>query len=354
MAEISLIIDSRQYGGWKSVSVELAVENLSGSFNLSLTDKWVGQANAVVIKPGDACTVRIDGQVVITGYVDIVNLALDAGNHTIQIVGRDKTADLIDCSVIVGTGQYKNLELSQIVTRICQPFGIDVSSEVDTGEIFKTFNIEQGSTAYECIQKLCNARQCLAISDGEGGVLITRAGSKTSDSSVIEGSNMLRGTVSYDNSLRFDQYIVKGQQQGSDELSVNSIAGNQARVTDNGVVRYRPLVIIADGQASAQDCADRASWERSTRKGRSRRFAVTVIGWTQENGSLWELNTLVFLNSTSLGVYDQLLIAGITYSLDDSNGQVTVLTLTPADAYLTFQTEPVDANLNPYLVGDAS
>lgn len=350
-ADISLLINNRLYGGWVAASVDLSIENLAGNFNLAITDKWAGQANAVVIKPTDSCVLYIDNEVIITGYVDIVNITFDSNNHTIQIIGRDKTADLIDCAIINGTGQYTNLKLEQIITRLCEPFGIKVTAAVNTGDVFDTFNVEQGSTVYENMYKLCTSRQCLAMSDGKGGVLITRAGSEQAQSGLIEGSNILAGNVSYDNSQRYSQYYVKGQQQGSDTLDVDSIAGNLAIATDSGVVRYRPLVVVADGQASKQDCVSRANWELNTRIGRSRRFSISVVGWQQENGSIWKVNQLVFTRSDALGVYDQLLIAGINFSMDE-NGQIATLTLTPQDAYLTLQTSAVDIASNPYLTVD--
>src|SRR5687768_15932922 len=122
MSDDNLLINDRYYGGWKSVSVDISIENLSGVFNLTLTDRWAKQTNPVVIKSGDPCILYINGVVVITGYIDTVNITLDANNHTIQVTGRDKTADIIDCSIIEGSGQYKNLNLEQIAKRICKPF----------------------------------------------------------------------------------------------------------------------------------------------------------------------------------------------------------------------------------------
>lgn len=351
MSEVTLLINSTQYSGWKTVSIDTSIETLSGTFNLNLTSR-TGQNIPVNIKPMDECSVAIDGNVLITGYVDIVNLAIDATTHTIQIVGRDKTSDLIDCSVINGTGQYKNLKLEQIVTRICEPFGISVTTDVTTGDPFVTFNIEQGSTAIEAIQKLCNARQCLAMSDGQGGVLITRAGNAQTGTPLIEGINIKSGTANYDYSQRFSQYVVKGQVQGLDTLDVNSISGNMASAIDPGVIRYRPFVVVADGQANRSDCQKRAAWEYSTRKGRSRRFSISTNGWLEalNQKELWRINRIVFVQSNALAVYDKLLIVGINYSLDES-GETTTLSLTSADAYLTAPSLSVDPDLNPYDIG---
>lgn len=348
-SRVNLVINDKMYGGWLDVSVSISIENLAGSFTLSLTDRWTGQDEQVVIRPTDSCVVLINDTVVITGYVDAVNLTLDGSNHTITITGRDKTADLIDCSIINGTGQYKNLNLQQIATRICEPFGIEVVATVNTGAIFTTFNVEQGSTAYESLQKLCSARQCLAMSDGSGNLLITRTGEIDASTPIVEGINMKSGTAAYDNSLRYNKYIVKGQLQGLDDGDVETTAGNMATSTDDGIARYRPLVVVADGQANSADCQKRADWERNTRKGRSRRYSVVTSSWLQAlGGELWQLNQLVTLQSQALGVFDKLLIVGITFSLDTS-GELTTLELTSPDAYMTIETLPVDEDLNPYL-----
>lgn len=353
MSDVTLLINDSLYGGWEAVSIDLSIENLSSVFNLTLTDRWADQLDAVVIKPTDSCVVAIDGLTVITGYVDSVNLSIDANSHTIQVTGRDKTADIIDCSVINGTGQYKNLDLVQIATKICEPFDIKVSSDIPTTDIFPTFNIEQGATAFESIQKLCAARQCLAMSDGLGGVLITRAGNNNADMALIEGINIKSGTASYDNSLRFSKYIVKGQMQGLDTTTPETNAANMATSIDSGVLRYRPLVLVADGQANVSDCQKRADWERSTRAGRSRRFTIVTAGWLQVlNGKLWRINETVLVESDTLGVFDSLLIVGINYSLDN-NGELTTLTLTSKDAYLTQPIAIVDAQANPYTLDDA-
>lgn len=352
MSDVTLKINDTLYGGWKQVSVTTSIENLSGTFQLSVSDKWAGQTDVAVIKPTDSCELSIDGQVIITGYVDRVYISLDGGNHTITVNGRDKTADLIDCSVVGGTGQFKNLTLVQIIERICDPFGITVSSDVNVGDVFKTFNIEQGASAYDSIQKICQARACLAMSDGAGGLLITRAGSAQNATPLVQGVNILTGTAEYDYSYRYSQYICKGQLQGIDGDSADVIAGNTAKSFDDGLGRYRPLVVIFDGQATPQNCQTRADWERNTRKGRSRRFTISVAGWLQPiSGKLWALNQQITLKSDVLGVFDKLLIASVSFDLSDG-GEITTLELTSPDAYLTDLSAPVNINQNPYLVVD--
>jgi prophage tail gpP-like protein len=345
VSQINLNINGAVHTGWKAVQVKLSMDNLSGAFHLDITDKWGSNTllNPVAreIKPADACTVDIEGETVITGYIDKVSPSYDSLTHGISVDGRDKAGDLVDCSIINGTGQYKGLKLEQIAQRICEPFGIPVITNIDTGKKFDTFNIEQGMTAFEAIQKMCKMRRCLAISDGKGRVLITRAGTDTASTPLLEGQNILAASADYDFTERYRQYVCKGQKQGDDNSSINNIRANKGVVTDEFVPRYRPLLVVADGQADGLTCFERAVFEAAVRRGKSRKFNVTVVGWLQADGSLWGINKLVQIESKWLGVLDTLLIAEVNFKIDQ-NGETTELTITSPEAYLM----PADKTLS--------
>lgn len=330
---LALKIGGSLHDGWKSIIVNRSIETISGAFQLSITDKWGDGSTAPrQIKPFDACEVLIDGQTVITGYIDGADPSYDGYTHTITISGRDKAGDLVDCSVANGTGEWKGLKLETLVARICEPFGITVKTEVDTGLPIATFNAEQGMTAFEAIQKVCALRACLAISDKAGGLIITRAGQSAINAQLVEGQNIKSASGKLNTTERFSHYICKGQQQGNDNLSASAITGPSATVTDEYVTRYRPLIIVADGQASTANCQTRARWEAAVRRGKSQTFTVTVNGWKTENGELWDINKLVKLKSPWLTADGTYLIAGINYRLDE-RGELTELALTPAETY---------------------
>lgn len=357
MSTVSLKIAGTAHDGWKSISINRSLETISGAFQLSLTDKWTNSLGVTParIVPGASCEVQIDGETVITGYIDKTEPSYDGFTHTITVSGRDKAGDLVDCSVITGTGEWKNLKLEAIANIICDPFGIPVATEVDTGEKIPTFNIEQGMTAFEAIQKLCSLRACLAISDGQGGITITRAGSASVSAVLLEGTNILAASATYDVTERYSQYICKGQKQGDDNSSTTAITRPKSTITDANIERYRPLVIVADGQADTKKCQVRAKWEAAVRSGKSRTFAVTVAGWKMPSGELWPINKLVSLQSNWLGVSDTLLIAGMNFRLDEA-GELTELALIPAEAYAvipddTIKKKTKGAEGNPYLNG---
>jgi prophage tail gpP-like protein len=305
------------------------MENLSGVFQLTMTDK--GGSSAQSIKPNDPCKILINGEIVITGYVDKISPSFDAQSHEIQVSGRDKAGDLVDSSVVGGTGQFKNKTIEEIIRKICEPFEIPVKSNVGTTKSLETFSVDQGATAYETIHKLAKKGGFLVISDGRGGIVLTRTGTEKMTVPLTQGANILAANCDYDGAQMHSQYIVKGQKQGKGTESVKKIAHNKAVVTNEYANRYRPLLIIEDGQADEKSVKDRVKWEATVRAAKAKQSNITVQGW-QSGGGLWGINKLVQIDSSYLGVTEEWVISSVNFTLDES-GELAKITVTPPEAY---------------------
>ena len=325
---LSLTIGGTSYEGWESVHVTLSMENLSGSFALQLSD--AGGSAATAIKPNDPCTVSINGQIVITGYVDKVTPSFDATSHKIMVTGRDKAGDLVDSSHTKGTGQYVNKKIDEIVKDIASPFGVPVTNNVES-KTLETFNHEQGASAFEIIQKLAKRGNFLAVSDGKGGIVLTREATEMMGGSLVQGENILAANCDYDASKKHSEYIVKGQKQGKDNDPVKKITQNMSSVSNDFVNRYRPLMIIHEGQADESAVKERARWEAKIRSSKAVKAEVTVQGWTS-GGGLWGINRLVQVQSEWLGISDVMLITNVDFTLDE-NGEIAVITLMQQGSY---------------------
>jgi prophage tail gpP-like protein len=331
---VSLVIGGIAYGGWEDISITRSIESLSGSFDIAVSERWPGQTVSRAIHPGDPCQVRIDGDTVITGYVDDVNASFDSESHTLQITGRDKAGDLVDCSAINRPGQWSGLRFESIVQELIAPFGLSVSVETDTGEAFKKFNIQQGETAYETIERMAKMRALLVVSDGLGNLVITRAGNGKSATALVQGQNILAASSKNSMAERFSQYLCKGQDQGNDTHPASVFTQPKGSAIDADVSRYRPMLVMAEGKATSKICQDRAAWERSVRIGKALTATVTVAKWRQgDDGPLWQPNTKTIVNIPALKLVEQMLIAEVTYSLSTNEGSTTQLSLVRPAAY---------------------
>lgn len=129
---VSLLVNGSRYEGWLSVSIGHGIDQLAGSYSLEITDKWAGQTSGWAIQAGDSCVVKIGEDTVITGYVDVVDSTLDKESHSINVQGRDKTGDLVDCAVI--DREYSGQNFEFIAVDVCKPFGIYVNTQLQSTE----------------------------------------------------------------------------------------------------------------------------------------------------------------------------------------------------------------------------
>jgi prophage tail gpP-like protein len=334
---VELIVAGQVFGGWQQIAIERGIEQLAGTFTLSVTDRWntQEQQKAFDLKPGQACKVQVHGQTVITGYIDDISRRYDEAAHEITLTGRDKAGDLVDCSAIYKTGVWNNKTLDAIARDVLAPFGIGVIVKTDLGGPIPVLAIQEGESVFELLERAARMKAVLLVSDGAGNVLLTRAGVARGAAELIEGGNILQAEGLFSDKDRFSDYIVKGQSSGNDHQYAGVVAHVSASVKDAASTRYRPLIIMGEDQGGHATLKQRAEWERNVRAGRATRATVTVQGW-QANGQLWQPNTVVRLRSPLLAADLDVLIVSVGFSLDDQ-GTFTRLECAQPQAFDTIE-----------------
>ncbi|WP_153114624.1 phage baseplate assembly protein [Rhodocyclus tenuis] len=330
-----LRIAGAYYGGWKSLRVTRSIEQLAGTYELEITERWPGSLRRRPIRPGQPCQLLLDGDVVITGYVDTVMVDFDATRHTLRVSGRDKTADLVDCSAAYKTGQWHKVKIDQLARDLLKPYDIAVIIDdgVDIGSALDSFSIQEGESVFECLERAARLKALLLTSNPDGDLVITRAGKHRLDYGLVEGDNIKAARGEFSWKERFSSYTVKGQGRlGAEGDQVHS--SPSAKVADDIITRPRPLIVLAEAHSKNATLKDRAEWERNVRRGRSARGSVTVQGWVDPAGNIWQPNTIVPVTSSML-LLDaaEMLIVGCTYTLDDQGGTLTELAISQPEAF---------------------
>lgn len=347
MDDLELLVNGMNYSGWTTIGVTRAVDAASSAFTVTLTERWEGQGGLGAqvepwpILPGDKCEVRLGGIPMVVGYVDIFRPSFSESDHTINVQGRDKTCDLIDCSAVHKPDEWKNIDLLRFAQILAAPFGVKVSASVPVGEAFQVCKLQQGETAFEAIERYARQRRVLLMPDGAGGLLITRAGSKRAGVGLVQGENILSASGSIDHSQRYQTYSVKGQAAYNAYSEGETEAHIEGGTTDSGVARYRPLLVVAESGSSNASAQERATWEANSRIGKSATASVTVQGWRQSpGGPLWEPGMLVQVRSSWLRMDGEMIIRQATFERGDG-GTVTKLDIVSPQA---FSPEPPDSN----------
>lgn len=331
--KVNLFVNGKNYDGWKDVEVSIGLKSLSGSFSLSITDRWSGQREPWIIKPNDKCTVLINDNKLITGFVDKLNPSYDSNSRKISVGGRDKTADFVDCSFELNKKQFNGQTLDLIAKALAKPFGIGVIMIGKPGDPFKDTKMQEGEACFESLDRLAKMRGFLLTTNGLGSIVITRPSGKRATTALEQGKNILSMSANYDNSDRHSDYIVKAQTNNfAEEIDPSKAFQVKATAKDKGVNRYRPLVIIAEQGATQNEAQTRVNWEATVRAAKAAKFQVTVQGWTQADGSLWLPNQLVRVKSSWVGANGDLLITNVKFKQNE-NSTTAVLDLERPDAY---------------------
>lgn len=344
---VSLHTGGTIHEGWTDVSITLALDRLSGEFDVRLTDSWVRNGRTVRfdVPEGASCVVRIDGETVLTGYVDEVTREYDESDRRTSLRGRDKAGDLVDCSAPVADWQGRSL--AAIAADLCAPFGISVLSRAAAAQTaFPRFSTNPGDTVAATLERMLRQRGLMAWSDGLGGLIID-AVQESNPIAVLEpGRSILSASCSRSMADRFATYSAVAHADGGADMddveNAETITRPSGSATDPGVSRHRPLVLVAETQAGGPSLSTRAAHEAKTRAARGWQAVYTVPGWRNDRGSLWRPGQTVTLRDDLLSLSGNWVITQARFRQTDREGTAAELTVARAAAF-TVLAEPEKA-----------
>lgn len=314
--DVSLKVDGKTLKGWTDVSIKRSVETIAGSFKFSVVDIWSGEA--IYLEPQMLVDVYIGDDQLIEGYIDQRDISVSGESNSISLSGRCRTGDLVDCSVTETPGSWKDIFPLALITQLCDPFDIKVSTETYLGEKLKEFSINAGESVYEAISKILVNRAVLPISDVDGNLLLTNIGANKASDRLIYEYNVIQAELNQDYKERFAVVRVKGQQSGKGKGWDKTLTGIIGECQDGNITRWRPKVIVPGSQITAEGAIKRAAWEGQVRAGRSSQLQVNVSDWRQYNGELWRENLLTHVVIPHLGVDGMMVIKEVEYSLNST------------------------------------
>jgi prophage tail gpP-like protein len=342
-----LVIDGQAHSAWEELRITRSIESLTGSFEFQLSPRHYSDQPRWPLRAGAAAEVSIGGAPIITGYIDTLTSDYDGDGSTVQIAGRDRTADLVDCSAVHSPGSWTNQRIDAIIGELIAPFGITLEVDGGVGEPIKKFSLQQGETVFAVIDRLARFRGLIAVAAPSGALRLTRVHGGAPVAHLAEGENILKASMAHDVRERFSQVIVKGQTAGNDDAFGRAVAAVKGEAADPAITRFRPLIVIAEDQADSAAAQQRAIWESSVRAGRAQRATVTVAGWHRADGTLWEPNVRVQLTSPALFVTAEMLLVEVSL-IKAGDGTMAELVLTPPEAWTP---EPVPPGADPSEIG---
>lgn len=348
---ITIEVDGRELTGFLSAGVDRSIDTLAGAFTFTATGKGLGQ---YPIRAGQTCKIFVSDIQQIDGFVEGVDVNYFETSHTINISGRDKSADLIDSTVGPNIDLKGPITLAGICKNVIFQMGIPMKV-VDQTTDLKPFQDNEIASAeidkqgFEFLESFARQRQVFLTGDGAGNLVITRSGITKSVSSIQnilggDRNNVKESSISNDVSTRFNLYDVSAQLNVSafdTDVSSTDIANQNGSAIDGDIRASRRLFFQAEESADGDTAKQRATWESNIRRARSSAYIATVAGFTQEDGTLWTLNQLVSVSDDFADVRADMLVWAVKFRFSVNGGSITTIDLVPPDALKLIAQEPV-------------
>lgn len=337
--DVVLTIGGRKYSGWTEMSISAGIETCPRSADITMTELFPDEAETLIVNPGDACTVSIGADVVVTGYVDRYIPSITAGDHSIRVIVRGKCQDLVDCSAEWPGGQISGATLQGVAQKLAQPYGITVVALNGPGPSIPQFNLSIGETGFEIIERISRYGAMLCYEDENGQLVLAQVGKTKHDSGLTQAENVQTMSVTFAADQRFSEYSCF--LQSMDVLTDIGEGGNlRATSNDPNVKRNRKRYIICEAGGGGLELAKpRVLWDAARRAGRAQIVTVRADSWRDSAGKLWTPNQLVPVDLPALHLAVQdLCIGEVTFKRNGTDGTIADLTLMLPSGYLP---EPV-------------
>ena len=374
---IALVVDGNAYTEFTSITCSKSLDSVSGEFNFSAVSPGSPVKNKFPFSTGQTCKVVVDGVVQLTGYIEIMEVSYSTKSHTINIAGRDITADIIDSTlgekIQFDVGQFQltegvegpaaphqqGLNLIDIIQITLDAAEIEGNIKVinQAGEIkpFTASDIVAGeidSTVFEFIEVYARMRQVILTTDGLGNIVLVRSSGQELISgglfNVVDGNknNIKSATMRVNSAERFSEYIAFSQENATGLQAIfGGLSDQKGSAQDSSIRSGRKLHFYAEKTADTDTCELRAEWEANLRAVRAFNYSAKVAYHSafidrEGNGVPWELNKLITVKDEFANVNEQLLINRITWAFTLSTGSTTTLGLVRKDAYQIELTNP--------------
>ena len=348
---ITLEVNGVEYTNFTMATATLSLDALSNDFSFQAVHP---SGEQLPLKGGDSCSVFVNGDLVLTGFIESITGDYTATDHTIFVTGRDRTADLIDSSIDVMDDIRSPITLAQVIEKVVQHIGSDleVVDDAKPEPFNKAEDIvtpQPGDNSFAFVEGYAQKRQVLLTSNAEGNVVITNSKSTPSDSIIqndirAANNNILTAQWSYMTGNLFNKYIQKGQLDPvaldlGGSTTEKGLVSQQGEAIDDSVRIGRQRVVVSDKGFSGDQLQKRAEWSKKIRGARSVAYSCTVRGFKNTSGKRWDVNTLVSVIDTFADINRDLLLNSVRF-LFNEDGSVSLLQFVEADAYKLQQDEP--------------
>lgn len=332
-----LIVRGEVFDDWESVWVqhrwnEIPIFRFTAAERDPVPEVPEGESPRAIwpkiqFRPGDSCTVKLGGQLAVTGIIETRQVAYDATNHGVMLIGRGVQSWVARSSVITKTMNFDKKNVEQIAKEITAPYpvGIRVVGNIDNTP-FKKCSAEHGETIWDFLEKLCRPRGIVLGTDFKNNFLLIGQHSFPVYQQLTEGDNILKMNCTLTEQWKFTKYIVDGSTGGSDDKMMKDAAQQRGEASGTAVAVSRLLTVAEQPVWNTGELVARARHEAKWHETTDLSATVVVQGWLRDGKELWRAGQEVIVTSPMALLHGQTMkIEVVTYSQDRNAGTTTTL-----------------------------
>jgi prophage tail gpP-like protein len=386
----TITINDRTFVYFKGLRIIESLDKFGKVFEINLN---VPQEDNFNIKINDVINIDIDGERLMTGFVESFDCSATPTQRIFNIFGRDIIVDFTD-STLPNVVFKTPFNIVEALERLLLKCGFQIKSQhnkfisTQTSQVGKISIINDfgdipnftqedalqyikdvNSKSFDFIRNLANQRGIIFGTNPFGDIVIQEIGNEEAltilqciKNDNASSNNIIESKVITNFQDRFYKYeYISSSSNGEAMTSIfapegqqpsksiaNDLVVKRASVIDEEVRQNRIFTKYKSSLTQAQ-CKDLATWELNVRKARSKIFNYKVLGFRQnlsENLSenpLWKTNQLVYVYDESQYpiVDDEFLIKTVIYKQDNNGGTICELELVDKLAYSYSVREPL-------------
>lgn len=331
-----LTVNGQNYQDWESVTVKHAQKEppfftfrFTCSEGMPLSKNWA----AMRIKPGDACTIHLAGQLAFAGLVHTRQVYYDANRHYIEIQGASNVLVLSYASVVHETGEENKTTWQALATKLCKKHGINVVAEGGSLPQTKIDRVSwpPGTTVMEVLETTLRGLPGVKLCSDLQSNLVAIVGTAGGQDTVVESQNILEGReIIYNPGMASGAYAAAQKPGGDDENMSKAAQIFHAGEASAAITQYAPIVSALEQPGFAKELLiGRNNTESRMQNEDYITVFITVQGWLRPSGGLWWRNQLVNVLSPMLIMDgdENLHAKSVTFTQDSRSGTRTVLEL---------------------------
>lgn len=351
-----IVVNGQEFSDWETVWVQWNWAEWWSNFRFTCAERepYPERAPVMQFKPGDLCMIYLGGIRVITGVIITRQVAYDANNHGVMLVGKSLSWYAARSSIIDKDSDYDNKTFLQIADKVLAPTGIKYQVLGQISQIpFKSGARPGGKSIGEFLDELARDRDIIVSNTPTGDFLFIGNHSRPVSADLLEGENIKKMQFLWSHERVWKDYVARAQSAGDNQKRGTQKTELEAKAT-GAAVRYTALLTYLEHPVYTQEeVALRNDAEVGWNDGQIIQATITTYGWFREawsgagqvstagggalpagyvtkNHALWQAGDEVRVHSPMAMINNQVMkIQQVTWTQSRNSGSETTMLCVP-------------------------